>query len=82
MQGKNWLFIFFGAILLVALVLPLTAAAANWSSPIALGTGNKFPSVAVDSQGNVHYAWWNHAAKTVEYRRCDRDNNNCTRRTP
>ncbi|TAH50269.1 MAG: hypothetical protein EYC68_14605 [Chloroflexota bacterium] len=78
MQGKNWLFIFFGAILLVALVLPLTAAAANWSSPIALGTGNKFPSVAVDSQGNVHYAWWNHAAKTVEYRRCDRDNNNCT----
>jgi hypothetical protein len=53
-----------------ALLLPLTAAAANWSSAFALGTGGLHPSVAIDSQGNQHYVWWDYNAKVIKYVRC------------
>lgn len=79
MQGKKWLAIAIVCAGLVALLLPLTADAANWSKPIKLGSGNKFPSVAIDSNGNIHYAWWNLGSNTIEYKRCNANNGGCTK---
>jgi hypothetical protein len=60
-----------------ALLLPLTASATTWSPPFALGTGLvKWPNVAIDSLGNIHYAWTS-ASTTILYSKCD-INNQCS----
>ncbi len=57
---------------LLALCLPFTASAASaWSYPFALGNGNKFPTVGIDSNGKIHFAWWNNTNNTIQYRQCD-----------
>ena len=56
----------------LALCLPLTAAAASpWSYPFTLGSGNKFPTVGIDSNDKIHFAWWNNSNNTIQYRQCD-----------
>lgn len=65
---------------LVALLLPLTAAAAtNWSLPFALGSGSTKPAVAVDANGQQHFVWWEPSQRKIQYVSCTgTDGSNCT----
>lgn len=60
-----------------AFLMPLVASATTWNSPFVLGNGNKFPSVAIDANGTIHYAWWDHTDKTVKYRTCGLTKSTC-----
>jgi len=53
-----------------AILLPLTASAATWNPPYNLGSGSTKPSVAIDSQGNIHYVWWEPTARDIKYAVC------------
>lgn len=58
------------ALIVSAFLLPLTASATNWSEPFPLGKGALKPSVAIDSEGNQHYVWWNPGDARVQYSMC------------
>lgn len=70
MQRQKILAVAVVVVLSAALLLPLTASAAGWSSPFNLGAGDLYPTVAIDSDGAVHYAWWNPNSTTIQYRKC------------
>lgn len=70
MKRSNILFVALGIVIAGALLLPLTTAAATWNAPYNLGDGGTKPSVAIDSQGNLHYVWWDPTAKDIRYSMC------------
>lgn len=70
MQRQKILAVTVVIVLTAAFLLPLTASAAGWSSPFNLGAGGIKPSVAVASDGSVHFAWWNPNSTTIQYRKC------------
>lgn len=69
-QKKKVLALAVTILLSTVFLLPLTASAAGWSSPFAIGTGGLKPSVAIDSQGNIHYAWYDNGSNVIQYRQC------------
>lgn len=78
MNRPRVLFLVFCLVVGALVLLPLTASAAKWSAPFALGTGNKFPTTAIDANGKIHFAWWNQNANTVEYRECGLTQGSCS----
>lgn len=54
----------------VFLLPMMVAAGGGWSNPFALGSGNKAPSVAIDSSGNQHYVWANLSTGNIQYSKC------------
>lgn len=70
MQRQKILAVTVVIVLTAALLLPLTASAAGWSTPFIVGAGGIKPSVAIDSDGAIHYAWWNPNSTTIQYRKC------------
>jgi hypothetical protein len=69
MQFKKILFFAMAAVVTIGLLMPLTVSAAGWSAPFALGGGNIKPSVAIGSDGSVHYLWYN--GSTIQYVKCN-----------
>lgn len=59
-----------GVLAVGALLLPLTVSAATWNPPYNLGSGSTKPSVAIDSQGNNHYVWWEPTTQVIQYSVC------------
>lgn len=68
MQSKKLLLVAVAAIATVALLLPLTVSAAGWSDPFALASGNVKPSVAIGTDGSVHYLWY--SGNKIQYLKC------------
>jgi hypothetical protein len=59
-----------GVLVTSAFLLPLVASATTWNSPYALGAGGTKPTVALDAQGAIHYAWWEPDTKVIKYAYC------------
>jgi hypothetical protein len=59
-----------GMLVAGAFLLPLTTSAASWNAPYKLGDGGTKPAVAIDSQGNIHYVWWDPTTKVIRYAVC------------
>lgn len=59
-----------GILLAGAFLLPLAVSATTWNPAYNLGASGTKPSVAIDSQGGIHYVWWEPTSKFIQYVYC------------